>query len=147
MNERTAPHFLLDRRDAIEGRFALRLTSGLTEAGASLPHDISERLRFSRERALARAKVVRETQAARGLSELGGGVAALGGGPSIWLRLVSLLPLVVLVVGFVLIQQHNDSEQIAVAAEIDAALLADAVPPDAYRDPGFAAFLQAHESR
>lgn len=67
----------------------------------------------------------------------------MAGGPSIWLRLVSLMPLVMLVAGLVFIQQHNDMEQISVAAEVDAALLADALPPDAYRDPGFAVFLQA----
>jgi hypothetical protein len=37
---------------------------------------------------------------------------------------------------------HNDS-QISAAAEIDASLLADDLPPSAYSDPGFVEFLKA----
>ena len=48
--------------------------------------------------------------------------------------------------GAVLIQQQNDSEQTRLAADIDAALLADDLPPAAYTDAGFAEFLrQAHD--
>jgi hypothetical protein len=66
----------------------------------------------------------------------------LGGPPSVWLRLASALPLVVLVAGLVLIQEYHDREQIAAAAEIDSALLADELPPAAYGDPGFSEFLR-----
>jgi hypothetical protein len=66
----------------------------------------------------------------------------LGGPPSVWLRLASALPLVVLVAGLVLIQQYHDREQITAAAEIDSALLADELPPAAYGDPGFSEFLR-----
>jgi len=59
---------------------------------------------------------------------------------------VSALPLVVLLAGLVLIQQHHDSEQISAAAEIDSALLADELPPAAYGDPGFSEFLHSHEA-
>ena len=37
-------------------------------------------------------------------------------------------------------------QQIAVAAEIDSALLADALPPTAYGDPGFSEFLLSGEA-
>jgi hypothetical protein len=58
-----------------------------------------------------------------------------------WQRAAALLPLVVLVAGLVGIEQWATQEQIAVAADIDANLLADDLPPEAYADPGFAEFL------
>lgn len=130
-------------REGLEARFALRIAGRLNAAAADLPHDISERLRFAREQALSRALAQR---AVGGLVTQSGGHAVLGGPPSVWLRLASLLPLLVLAAGLVLIQQHREQEQIVVAAEIDAALLTDELPPTAYGDPGFAEFLRSDES-
>jgi hypothetical protein len=52
----------------------------------------------------------------------------------------------VLVAGLVFIQHHHDLQQIAVAAEIDSALLADTLPPAAYSDPGFSEFLRSGDA-
>jgi hypothetical protein len=133
--------------DGLEARVALRLTKRLSVAADGLPHDISERLRFSREQALARARTASGVALAGGpvLAGRARGAAVMGGGPSVWLRLTSLLPLVVLAAGLVLIQQHREHEQIVVAAEIDAALLTDELPPAAYQDPGFAEYLRSNE--
>ena len=137
-----------ERLQALEARFAWRLASRLNEAERQLPHDITERLRFAREQALSRARTVQAAPvAAPAVVGAAGGAALLAGPPPIWLRLVSLMPLVVLVAGLVFIQQHHDREQINAAAEVDAALLADELPPAAYRDPGFAAFLQAQDAQ
>ena len=57
-----------------------------------------------------------------------------------------MLPLVALVGGLVLIQDWQTRAQISVAAEVDAALLADDLPINAYRDPGFVEFLKAPPS-
>ena len=38
------------------------------------------------------------------------------------------------------------NEQIAAAAEIDADLLTDSVPPAAYNDPGFLEFLKSPQN-
>ena len=38
---------------------------------------------------------------------------------------------------------HDRRRQVVAAAEIDAALLTDDLPPDAYSDPGFAEFLRS----
>lgn len=136
------------RAGALEGQVALRLTAHLSRGAEALPHDITERLRFGRERALAaaarrRAETAQVAAVATTWVAQGDHAVALGGPPSVWLRLASLFPLVVLAAGLVLIQHHNDLQQIAVAAEIDSALLADDLPPAAYRDPGFVEYLRA----
>jgi hypothetical protein len=133
------------RLEALEGQLALRLTAHLSRGAQALPHDISERLRFSRERALASRRAVAVPATAPSVVS-SGRTAALGGPPSLWLRLVSALPLAMLVAGLVFIQHHHDLQQIAVAAEIDSALLADDLPPAAYGDPGFSEFLRSGET-
>ena len=140
----TPSHYI----DALEGRVALRMTALLNESADELPHDIAERLRFGRERALAAARHQRRQEATVVAStvSVSGRAAVMSGPPSLWLRLASALPLVVLVAGLVLIQQHHDLEQITAAAEIDSALLADELPPAAYRDPGFTEFLRSAEA-
>lgn len=133
--------------EALEARVALRVAGSLNEAAAALPHDITERLRFGREQALVRAAAARHSVAASPavVGYGASGAAVLAGPPSVWLRLASLLPLIVLAAGLVLIQQHREHEQIAVAAEIDAALLTDELPPTAYGDPGFAEYLRTSD--
>jgi hypothetical protein len=62
-----------------------------------------------------------------------------------WRKLVSALPLLILALGFVAIQDTLMEHQIQAAAEVDAALLSDDLPPQAYADPGFAEFLRRQE--
>ncbi|WP_372524882.1 DUF3619 family protein [Piscinibacter sp.] len=134
--------------DALQARFGLRVAARLSELNRELPHDVTERLRFAREQALERARLARRAEAATGVQVAGAGdgAAALMSitGPSSnwWLKVASVLPLMALVAGFVLIQRLHLHSQIAAAAEIDAALLADDVPPAAYSDPGFVEFLK-----
>ena len=135
----------LSRPEALEGQFAQRLTAHLSGGAQALPHDIAERLRFSRERALASHRAATALSTAPVVVSAGR-AAALGSPPSLWLRLVSALPLVVLVAGLVFIQHHHDLQQIEVAAEIDSALLADDLPPAAYGDPGFSEFLRGGDA-
>jgi hypothetical protein len=52
------------------------------------------------------------------------------------------LPLLALVCGLIVIQKMQAASQIAVAAEVDAALLSDELPPSAYGDAGFAEYLK-----
>lgn len=47
------------QREALEARFALRLTARLEDGVQSLPHDISERLRVARLQAVEAARVAR----------------------------------------------------------------------------------------
>jgi hypothetical protein len=138
------------RSEVLQARFAQRVAAALTEQQAVNPRrDIEERLRVARERALGRAREAR-LGAAPAVVATGGGTVALGGsggpndanGTPWWLRLSSLLPLAVLLAGLLLIDRHYTQSQIEAAAEVDAALLADDLPPEAYRDPGFAEFLK-----
>lgn len=131
--------------EALEARIAGRLASALTASSAALPHDVSERLRVARDQALSRARRSRLAVASAAVSAAGG-TAVLRGGPAggsgvpKWLS--ALMPLVLLVAGLVLIGQLNVLEQIQVAADIDAQLLSDDLPPAAYADPGFALYLR-----
>ena len=50
----------------------------------------------------------------------------------------------VLVLGLAGIAHVHDKAQIAAVAEVDAALLADDLPPAAYTDPGFAEYLKTN---
>ena len=135
--------------ESLQGQVALRLAAALSQGADALPHDITERLLFGRERALAVALQQRRAATLVVAPQIVGNAgrsAVLGGPPSLWLRLASALPLVVLVAGLVLIQHHHDFEQINAAAEIDSALLADELPPAAYGDPGFTEFLRSAEA-
>lgn len=137
-------------REALEARVARRLTARLHDATDALPHDVTERLRYARELAVAQAQHQRRLAQAASSAEVVVGMgrqASLAGPPAWGLRLASLLPLVVLVLGLSLIQQHVQDEQIQVAADIDSALLADELPPGAYTDPGFQEYLRLQGGR
>jgi hypothetical protein len=54
----------------------------------------------------------------------------------------SVLQVLALAAGFFLIGHLHSQAQISAAAEIDAALLSDDLPPEAYNDPGFVEFLK-----
>ena len=138
------------RSEVLQQRFARRVAAALTEHQNAQPrHDIEERLRVAREQALAslpRVRVAAQTAGGAAVVGTAGNTATLGastGGSSPWwLRLSSLVPLVLLLIGLFLIDNHYTESQIEAAAEIDAAILADDLPPEAYRDPGFAEFLK-----
>ena len=132
--------------DALQARFALRVAARLHDRAERSGADINERLRFAREQALERARVARAASAQPAVSASAGPVLALagdGGGTPWWARLAALVPLVLLVVGFAVIQHRHSQVQIDAAAEIDAAILSDDLPPTAYSDPGFVEYLRA----
>lgn len=133
--------------DALQARFALRVTARLHEHAERAGADIDERLRFARSKALERARAAR-AMSAQGASTTAstGPALVLGGdgnGAPWWARLAALVPLVLLVVGFAVIQHRHSQLQIDAAAEIDAAILSDDLPPTAYSDPGFVEYLRA----
>ncbi len=130
-------------RDGLEARFGVRVASMLGERAQATAPDISERLRFAREQALTRAQAARRLATAPAPVVVSrGGAAALAGHLGWWFKLGSAMPLALLVVGLMGIAHVHDRNQIAAVAEVDAALLADDLPPAAYTDPGFAEYLK-----
>ncbi len=125
-----------------QSQFALRVTARLSQSTEDLAPEINERLRFARETALQRVRAVRAASAPAMVAS-SAGTLLLGGFARGWgVKLASLLPLIALVGGLVLIQRIQTESQISVAAEIDADLLADDLPPRAYSDAGFLEFLK-----
>ncbi len=128
-------------RRGLEHRLGAVIAAGLSQNALALPHEIHERLRFAREQARQRALQRREASAPVLLAA--GHAGVLGHFAPWWQRAVSTLPLLALVAGLVLIDEWTTREQVLAAAEIDAKLLSDALPPAAYADPGFAEFLRS----
>jgi fatty acid desaturase len=129
-------------QDALEARIAYRISARLSERADALDGDISERLRFAREKALEKAHEARAAEATQVVSAGTAAAAILGGASGWWVKLGAALPLVALAAGLLVIQHLHTQAQISVAAEIDAELLADDLPPAAYSDAGFVEFLK-----
>ena len=128
-----------------QDQFGLRIAAQLNSATLDLPHDISERLRAARTRAVA-ARLQAQTRMQTSTSlvnQSGVGLLSFGEeGLNIWSRLASFLPLVALIAGLALIQNFMDDNRANELAEVDSALLIDDLPPAAYADPGFLQFLK-----
>jgi len=152
--------------EALEARFALRLTARLDDASQTVGHDVSERLRVARMQAVAAARQVRvpemamvpasatvapQWQAATAGAAGSPGFARhidhgrrLEDRPTAWgWRIASALPIIALVAGLWGIHWWQRQQQVDAAADIDMALLSDDLPPAAYADPGFEEFLRA----
>jgi hypothetical protein len=133
------------RAEVLQDRFGFTVASRLSAGSSDLPHDISERLRASRVQALARRKIA-GVQMAAAVNLNGSHSATLGSGDEgfgIWGRLATLFPLIALVVGMVAINVLQNDSRAREVAEVDAALLTDDLPPNAYADPGFIQFLKS----
>lgn len=128
-------------QDVLGRKIAAQLSLGTAELG----HDISERLRVARQQAVARRKLP-EMATARSIVSSGGAAALQMGdepGPGLWARIGSTLPLLALVAGLLAIYVTQNDYRANEVAEIDAALLTDDLPTNAYTDPGFMQFLRA----
>ncbi len=142
----TLPSALAGADPLLEARLAARMAAVLTHGLDDLPPDIESRLRFAREQALARRAAA--LRAAPSAVNMSGGAATLGspGSGHRWgLRLGMVLPLAAVVAGLLLVQSQRQRQAVAVAAQIDSALLVDELPPEAYADPGFVAFLKLQQ--
>lgn len=129
-------------------RFGRRIAQRLDATTEDIPYEISERLRAARVRAVANRSVL-PVQIAPAMV-VSGGEAALhlnDHKPHRWGRLASFLPLLVLLAGLIAISWIQDDMRASELAEIDAEILTDDLPPEAFTDPGFVQFLrnkQAH---
>ena len=102
--------------ERLEARFGLRVGAMLHEQADHAPHDISERLRVARERALERARHARVAPAvASAPAEVvvgQGRTTTLGRQPGWLFRFASVVPLIVLVAGLIAIDEWHDRAQI-----------------------------------
>jgi len=120
-----------------------RVAARLSEGTQQLPHEVSERLRAARVRAVAGRKL-EVIAPLRGYALAGAG-RLVDEGLSLWSRLASAVPMVVLATGLVTIHVIQNDLRASEVAEVDAALLTDDLPPEAYADAGFVRFLKSSE--
>ena len=124
-------------------RFGRQVAARLSQGAGELPHDVSERLRAARVQALAHRKLAPKARPIRAVFGLGKSAAlSFDEGLSLWSRIASAVPLIVLAFGLVVIHTAQTERRAADLAEVDVALLIDDLPPAAYADPGFAQFLR-----
>jgi len=119
-----------------EPQFGNKVRQILNE-GSRLDDSTLGRLRDAREQALKHQRI---EQPATGLAWAGGLLGRFGGFAGISFRLV--LPLAVLVGGLLAIHGWQQNLRVAEVEEIDALLLTDDLPLDAYLDKGFEAWLK-----
>ncbi|QWD61758.1 DUF3619 family protein [Polynucleobacter sp. MWH-UH25E] len=115
----------------------------LSEGAQSLPANIKDRLYEARKKALAVRKPEKVQVKASTLAGTSGNwTGSFKSSNNLWDTLSWVAPIVVLVFGLIGIAQWQNESRINDIAEVDAALLTDDVPPDAYADSGFMAFLK-----
>lgn len=136
--------------DQKENEFALKVRRALDENINSLPAASLDKLAAARRTAIARKKPEKVAVAAPVFALAGAGVApgsfgAAGSGPAgkrgRFSRLALAWPLLALVIGLAGIAYWEDQQRTAELADIDAAMLSDNLPLDAYLDHGFNAYL------
>jgi hypothetical protein len=133
------------RTFSAQDQFGMRVAARLDTASLELSHDITERLRAARTRAVAVRLAPQSRLRTSADVSLQNGVGLLHFGDeglNVWSRLASLLPLIALVAGLAFIQHITDNDRANELAEVDSALLTDDLPPSAYADPGFLQFLK-----
>ena len=133
--------------DTLQNRFGLRVAARLSAGTEGLPHDIGERLRVAREQAVSRRKqpaAVLRRRAATAASRNGNTATLSFGddGLGFWGRLTSAALVLVMAAGLIAINVIQDDDRTMEVADLDAALLTDDLPPEAYADPGFLQYLK-----
>ncbi|MET3108481.1 hypothetical protein AAKU67_003029 [Oxalobacteraceae bacterium GrIS 2.11] len=129
--------------------FAYKVRRALDEQVGSLPQNTVNRLAEARKLAIARKKPESALHVIAAERRLAGGFSSGSSNPfndSInWLVRVGIaIPLIVLVVGAFGIYQYESERHIDDLAEIDAAVLSDELPLNAYLDHGFDSYLNKH---
>lgn len=130
---------------SLQDQLGQRIAARLSAETLDLPHDITERLRAARTRAVA-ARLTSQTRlqvSQAVVTQNGTAMLHFGDeGLNLWSRLASFFPLIALVAGLALISTLLDDDRANELAEIDSVLLSDDLPPAAYADPGFLQFLK-----
>lgn len=127
-----------------EHQFADRVRQILNQ-GTRLEPRIAERLRAARERALERRKLEREPALGWARITADGVIGRFGGLGGFSLRV--LVPAALLVAGLIAVYSWQQEQRAADVEELDARLLTDDLPIDAYLDRGFETWLKKVSSR
>lgn len=133
-----------------EAEFSRQICRALDQGARTLDADIAERLRAARERALQQVPVMIETHTlvgAGGAARLGLGGTGRNGHDDHAHPIRTLLAIMGLILGVFIAYHWNGFLQAGENEEIDSALLADDLPPKAYLDQGFQAWLDKNSSR
>ncbi|HAT39868.1 DUF3619 family protein [Polynucleobacter necessarius] len=112
----------------------------LRQDAHNIPQNIKERLYAARMKAVnvqKREKVLIQKPILAGPSH-----NWTTGSNGVWDTVGWIAPLIVLVFGLIGMAEWQENSRINDIAEVDAALLSDDVPPDAYANSGFMAFLK-----
>ncbi|NDI85777.1 DUF3619 family protein [Undibacterium crateris] len=128
--------------------FAYKVKRALNESAEQLPAPTLDRLAQARKLAMARKK----KEAPVAVRVFKGAFAGNNGlsfsGPGSWLGKLGLaLPALVLVVGMFGIYEYEQQQNINELADIDATMLVDELPPAAYVDTGFTAYLNNKDNK
>jgi len=111
------------------------------DRGTRIGPMVAERLRTARERALD----ARRPERAPALAWADNVLGSIGGQSGLWLRFV--LPAILLALSVAGIYTWQQNQRLAETEEIDAELLTDDLPIDAYLDRGFEAWLKKRAAR
>jgi hypothetical protein len=134
-----------------ENEFARKVVRALDENASGIPAAAADRLAAARRAALARKKPEKAAVTAPAFSPaFAGATGRQFGPPSVpqprgrfarFGRFGLAVPLLALVIGLAGIAYWEDQQRTAELADIDAAMLSDNLPLDAYLDHGFNAYL------
>lgn len=128
--------------NAQEKDFAYKVRHALNERLDDLPDDVTARLAHARSLAVSRKKQGAGVRVAV-LEKAFAGITGSTSGQSSWFGRLGLgLPALVLAVGLMGIVHYEEQRQIRETAAIDMAVLSDELPPAAYTDIGFNAYLE-----
>jgi hypothetical protein len=133
--------------DTKEREFALAIRRALDESTEDLPQPTLARLALARRAALQRKKpeVAPQTAPVTAMAPAFAGAmgAAMGARPPVVRapRFVLMWPMFALVAALIGVAYWEDQQRIADTADIDAAMLSDELPLNAYLDHGFNAYL------
>ena len=126
--------------DPVEQEFGKRVTRLLNAQSENLSSDVQARLRDARASAISRAKA--EPVFVAQLQTTHRGFRNSSWNKPIWSFTGWLVPVTVVVLGLIAITEWQEDLRINDIANVDIALLTDDVPPDAFVDNGFMAFLK-----
>ena len=131
-----------------ELNFAYKVRHALNEKLDALPDSVTERLTLARHVALKNKKPDAALRAVIRQNAFAGNIGAFFRDQYDWFRRMGLtLPALILVCGLAGIYQYEEQHRIHETADIDVAVVTDELPPSAYADAGFKAYLDKVERR